>query len=80
MTIIYVFLFLALVIILGTLFFNIKVYFLRKKGKYPLKGQVKQEDVSLLVSKGQTILAMRAYRELHRCGLKQARQAIQQLK
>jgi hypothetical protein len=45
-----------------------------------LSGHVKTEDIQRLVADGQISLAMRAYRELHHCGLKQTKKAIAQIK
>jgi hypothetical protein len=59
---------------------RLKIYFARKNGQYPMPGHVKTVDIQRLVAEGQTSLAMRAYRELHRCGLKQAKKAIAQMK
>ncbi len=59
---------------------RLKIHFARKNGQYPMPGQVTTADIERLVADGQTVLAMRAYRELHRCGLKQAKKAIAQIK
>ena len=54
--------------------------FLRHRGKYPPKGQVTIDDVVRFVAEGKTILALRAYRELHNCGTIDAEKAVQQIK
>lgn len=59
---------------------RLKIYFARKNGQYPMPGHVKTADIQRLVADGQTVLAMRAFRELHGCGLKQAKRAIAQIK
>lgn len=59
---------------------RINIYFARKKGRYPLTGHVKTEDIQRLMADEQISLAMRAYRELHHCGLMQAKKAIAQIK
>lgn len=58
----------------------INTNYLRHKGKYPPKGQVTIDDVVRFVSEGKTILALRAYRELHNCGIIQAEKAIQEIR
>jgi len=58
----------------------INTNFLRHKGKYPPKGQVTINDVVRFVSEGKTILALRAYRELHNCGIIHAEKAIQEIR
>lgn len=58
----------------------INTNYLRHKGKYPPKGQVSIEHVVRFVSEGNTILALKAYRELHNCGVLVAEKAIQQIK
>lgn len=80
MTLVYILVALILFFALATFHSRIKLYRARKNGKYPLRGQVQKDDVLQLVSDGQTAFAMRAYRELHHCGLREAKKAIQQIK
>lgn len=80
MTLLYLVAALLLVYCIAEVRQHIKIHFARKNGQYPMPGQVTTADIQRLVADGQTVLAMRAYRELHRCGLKQAKQAISQMK
>ncbi|GAA5164588.1 hypothetical protein [Viridibacterium curvum] len=52
---------------------------LRRTGQYPQKGQATLEDVRRLKSAGLSVWAIRCYRELHRCSLRQAKEAVQSL-
>jgi hypothetical protein len=80
MTLLYFLAALLLVYCIAVVCQRLKIYFARKNGQYPIPGHVKAADIQRLVADGQTSLAMRAYRELHRCGLKQAKKAIAQMK
>ncbi len=71
---------LLLVIGIPIIFDFINTNYLRHKGKYPPKGQVTIDDVVRFVSDGKTILALRAYRELHNCGIIHAEKAIQEIR
>lgn len=80
MTLLYLVAALLLVFCIAEVRQRLKIHFARKNGQYPMPGHVKTVDIQRLVADGQTALAMRAYRELHRCGLKQAKKAIAQIK
>jgi len=71
---------LLLVICIPIILDFINTNYLRHKGKYPPKGQVTLNDVMRFVSEGKTILALRAYRELHNCGIIHAEKAIQEIR
>lgn len=59
---------------------QIQVMIARSQGIYPQKGQATMEDVKTLILKGNTILAMRAYREIYSVGLKKAKEEIERIK
>ncbi len=56
---------------------RIHIAWLRWSGVYPRAGQAKPEDVQRLLVSGRPALAMRCFRELHGCSLKQAKAAIE---
>ena len=56
---------------------SIHIAWLRASGVYPRSGQAKPEDVQRLLSSGRSVLAMRCFRDLHGCSLKQAKAAIE---
>jgi len=80
MTIVYVGATILIVYILALLFMKIKLDIARKKGDYPEKDNIDEDDIKRMVSGGQTVLAIRAYRDLHRCGLVEAKHAISAMK
>lgn len=49
---------------------------LRRSGLYPEAGKASMADVERLLSRGLPTLAMRCYREVHGCGLRQAKEAL----
>ena len=67
------------IILLAAIVFapRIHIAWLRSSGVYPRAGQAKPEDVQRLLWSGRTALAMRCFRELHGCNIKQAKAAIE---
>ncbi|MCP4748795.1 MAG: hypothetical protein GY874_22090 [Desulfobacteraceae bacterium] len=65
--------FIALIVYIHQLLMLKKV---RRKGVYPIKGKVTNEDIKRLALSGNRLLAIRAYRELHKCGLKKAKKKV----
>ena len=51
----------------------------RRSGLLPPAGQATMADVERLVRAGQRIYAIRCYREIHYCGLAEAKKAIDDL-
>ena len=51
----------------------------RRSGLLPPAGQATMSDVERLARTGQRIYAIRCYREIHRCGLAEAKKAIDEL-
>lgn len=49
---------------------------LRRCGLYPQARQATMADVERLLANGLPVWAMRCYREIHGCGLRQAREAV----
>jgi ribosomal protein L7/L12 len=80
MVLIYVFAALLLAFVFAIVSFRVSLFFAKKSGKYPKRGNVQQGDIIALIAEGHTILALRAYRELHRCGLIEAKKAIDKIK
>jgi len=74
-----VFAFLSLGMVLAVLATERKVAAARAKGVYPSKGNESQSDVIRLVRAGEKTLAIRCYRTLHKVGLKEAKDAIERL-
>jgi ribosomal protein L7/L12 len=56
---------------------RIHIALLRSSGVYPRAGQATPEDVQRLLSSGRSALAMRCFRDIHGCSLKQAKAAIE---
>lgn len=72
----------AIVIALFFLFDKIsrgRVDRLRKEGLYPPSGQETEGDVERLLRMGHKIEAIKVYRNLHGVGLKEAKEAVEQL-
>lgn len=80
MTIIYVGAIILLVYAVALSYMKFKLFKARKKGDYPEKGNIVEDDIKRLVSDGQTTIAVRAYRELHACGLIEAKHAVNAMK
>ena len=70
----------AVVVVLAFHFYSLhQLSKLRRAGVYPKAGQASSADVERLVKSGFPVLAIRCYRELHGCSLRQAREAVQVL-
>lgn len=52
---------------------------LRRSGRYPRRGEATMADVERLLRSGSRVWALRCYREVHGCSLRQAREAIDAL-
>lgn len=52
---------------------------LRRSGKYPARGKATMADVERLLDMGSRELAVRCYREIHACSLRQASEAVHAL-
>jgi hypothetical protein len=53
-----------------------KIRRLRASGDYPREGQETDADVARLAKAGESALAVRCYRHLHKVGLKEAHDAV----
>jgi ribosomal protein L7/L12 len=51
----------------------------RRSGLLPKVGQATMADVERLVRAGERILAIRCYREIHKCSLQDAKRAVDDL-
>jgi len=49
---------------------------LRRTGRYPERGQATMADVEELLNTGARRLALRCYREIHACSLREASDAV----
>jgi len=56
-----------------------KVVNARNQGIYPEEGDETDEDVLRLLKVGEKILAIRCYREIHKVGLKEAKEAVERI-
>lgn len=74
-----------LIVLLGVLFsgaafarlrFEKRLHVLRMHGIYPKNGRESEADIARLKKAGETVLAVRCYRALHRVGLKEAHDAV----
>ncbi|MDO4769774.1 MAG: hypothetical protein Q4A11_05340 [Brachymonas sp.] len=55
---------------------HLRIMALRAKGVYPQAGHASDTDVMRLLQNGHRILAMRCYREVHGCSLREAQAAV----
>ena len=53
---------------------------LQEQGLYPLLSEATDEDVRRLLHAGHKLFAVRLYRDLHQVSLKEAMQAVKQMK
>lgn len=51
-----------------------------RSGQSPPPGKATMADVERLMQEGQTISAIRCYREIHKCGLTEAKKAVDDLR
>ena len=58
---------------------RLKLAQLRAKGLYPQPGQASMVDVERLLQSGMRVWAVRCYREVHGCSLRQASEAVQNM-
>jgi ribosomal protein L7/L12 len=68
----------VLVAVLG-LAARLRVAAARRSGLLPAAGQSTMSDVERLVSMGERVWAIRCYREIHSCGLAEAKRAVEGL-
>jgi ribosomal protein L7/L12 len=52
----------------------------RESGLYPPPGSGSQADVERLIAAGETMLAVKLYREIHHVGLKDAKEAVDNIR
>lgn len=72
--------FVALVFTIGSqLFVSLQLAKLRRSGEYPQPGKAMMADVERLLKGGLRVWAIRCYREIHACSLRQARDAVDAL-
>jgi ribosomal protein L7/L12 len=79
MKVFYVVLLFAGLVLILKIYQSINIFHARRKGIYPAKGRATEEDVKRLARSGNRVLAVRAYRELHACGLKRAKSAVDEM-
>ena len=79
MMFLYSVLLLIVLLVVVKLFQYCKITHFRRKGIYPRKGNTTTEDVVRLAASGKRILAIKAYREINRCSLKEAKKAVDAL-
>lgn len=60
-------------------FSSFQVAKLRRSGHYPQRGKATMADVERLLNMGSRGLAVRCYREIHRCSLRLASEAVHAL-
>ena len=77
MTLLYLGFLLLVAFLLSALCVDLLMQIFRRRGQYPAKGKATMEDVRNLVAKGETDLAMRAYREVTGASLKETKDAIE---
>lgn len=63
-------------IVVAYLATRLQLALLRRSGQYPPPGQATMADVERLLKDGKRVWAVRCYRELHGCSLRQARNAV----
>ncbi|MDD2723743.1 MAG: hypothetical protein PHH59_06940 [Methylovulum sp.] len=73
--------FILLIIFLGSIFFIVRIAWLRFLGIYPLKGKECLENVKKLLIRNEYLLALKCYRDINKnLSLKQAREDILTIK
>ena len=76
MTFAYIVLTIALLLLIMNFRSNARFKTAQRSGLYPPPGHGNDEDVLRLIQAKQKLLAIKLYRELHNCGLKEAKDAI----
>jgi ribosomal protein L7/L12 len=61
------------------LLLSLREWFAKQTGVLPAKGTATMADVERLRLAGQKIWAIRCYREVHKCGLAEAKRAVENL-
>lgn len=70
----------ALVFVIGSqLWIVVRMATLRRAGQYPQRGEAVMADVERLLKNGDRVWAIRCYREIHVCSLRQAKDALDTL-
>jgi len=70
----------ALFFVLGTQFVVwLRLSGMRRSGEYPQRGRAVMADVVRLLDNKKRVWAIRCYREIHACGLRQAKHAVETL-
>ncbi|MGB9108909.1 MAG: hypothetical protein WCC39_09500 [Telluria sp.] len=68
-----------LLVIVAHALTSIHVMWMRRAGRYPQRGEATMADVERLLDRGANGYAVRCYREIHRCSLRQASEAVRAL-
>lgn len=68
-----------LFIIAAQLITTFQLASMRRSGLYPQRGKATMADVERLLDSGARVWALRCYREIHRCSLRQAKEQIDAL-
>lgn len=76
MVLLYIALVIFAVVIVVQAIVLLRLATLRRAGIHPAKGQATMADVERLFRSGRRIWAIRCYREIHKCGLAQAKKAV----
>lgn len=70
----------AILFVVGShLYTTVTLSKLRQSGVYPMAGQATMADVERLKKQGLPVWAVRCYREIHGCSLRQAKESVQNL-
>lgn len=70
----------AILFVVGShLYTTVTLSKLRQAGVYPMVGQATMADVARLKKQGLPVWAVRCYREIHGCSLRQAKESVQNL-
>lgn len=67
----------VVVVVAMMVFSTLQVRAARRSGLLPEPGQATMADVERLAKARQLVWAVRCYRELHRCGLSEAKRAVE---
>ncbi|MCL2346367.1 MAG: hypothetical protein FWC58_11020 [Desulfobulbus sp.] len=76
MTLIWIALAAGLLLLVIGISTRIKLSRLRRSGIYPPPGQTTMANVERLLKQNQPVMAIRCYREIHHCSLREAKEAI----
>jgi ribosomal protein L7/L12 len=74
------FVLLVALVAIGSVISQLRVAAARRSGLLPATGRATMADVERLAALGERVWAIRCYREIHSCGLAEAKHAVEMLR